>query len=148
LAEVVDRAPAGAGNALPEPLRRELLSLLGELDAAAGQDDRAAGLFNEVLRPPAPARGEAGARARLGLARLYAKEGRTRQALEQAVGAFVLESDPAYTPPAMLLAVDLFVKDGKPADAVATWNELRQRYPAFAESRRDDPAVRALPAAK
>ena len=57
----------------------------------------------------------------------------------------------ALTPPggsAMLLAVDLFVKDGKPADAVATWNELRQRYPAFAESRRDDPAVRALPAAK
>lgn len=140
-------ADSRPGTPAPPPVvRKEALALSGDLYAAAGQADRAVTAFTEALRPPAPARGEAGARARLGLARIFVKEGHDAQALEQAVSAFVLENDPVFTPQAMFLAVEILVRQGKTAEAGTTWAELRQRFPVFAESRKQEPAVKTLAA--
>ncbi|MFA4943666.1 MAG: tetratricopeptide repeat protein [Lentisphaeria bacterium] len=134
-------------EAAPPAFRKEALALAGDLDAAAGRTDQAVLAYTAALQPPSPARGEAGARARLGLASIHFREGRLELALEQAVGAFVLENDPVFTPQAMLLAVRILQRQGRTQEARTTWRELLQRFPVAAESLRDDPEIRPLAAA-
>ncbi len=132
--------------AAPAAVQAEVASLLGEWAAQAGQGDRAVAFFQQALKLGGG--GEAAARSRWGLAQIFHREGRLRQALEQAVGGFVLGDDPAYTPKTMFLAVQILVAQKQGVEARTTWHELAVRYPAFAEMRKDDPLVKGLPPAE
>ena len=135
LALPVAAAPGQPG--LTPAQRAEALVLGGELDRLANRADRAVTRFQECLRLP-ECRGEPATRARTGLAEIFRAEKHPDQALQQAVSAFVLGDDPRYTPKAMLLAVQLLLEQKKKGEAVTTWAELEQRYPAFAGAHRAD----------
>jgi len=113
------------------------------LDLLANRHDRAVTRFQDCLRLP-ESHGEPATRARTGLAELFRLEKHPDQALQQAVSAFVLGDDPRYTPKAMLLAAVILLEQHKTAEAVTTWSELEQRYPAFAGTHRADAALAPL----
>ena len=125
------------------PIRAAALSMVGEWAARNGQNDRAVASFLESLKLDGGG-GEGAVRSRWGIAQIFFKEGRLPQAQEQAVSAFVLGDDPVYTPKTMYLAVQILVAMKKPADAWMTWRELVVRYPAFAESKKNEQLVREL----
>ena len=127
-------------------VRAAALSMLGEWAARNGQHDRAVAAFLESLKLDGGG-GAGAARARWGIAQIFFREGRLQQAQEQAVSAFVLGDDPAYTPKTMYLAVQILVAMKNPAEALTTWRELMARYPAFAETKKNDQLVRDLEAA-
>ena len=124
-------------------LRREVLSILGELFLAEGQNDRAVNAFQGCLAG-AVGGGEYAVRARCGLAQIFLQEGHANQALQQATAAFVLGNDPVYSPRAMVLAMQILVQQGKSTEALTTWKELATRFPAVAEARKSEPVVAAL----
>ena len=134
---------------LPTPetesfMEEEISSLLGEVWLLTGDHDRAVHAFETCLARPGLG-DEFVARARWGLAELYFRENRDKQSLHHAVNAFVLSNNPVYTPRAMFLAVRILARQGKPDDARTTWDELRQRFPSFAEERHNEPVVQELP---
>ena len=121
----------------------EATILMGDIHMHNGELDRAATAFQNALSKPGLSSRYA-TKARLALAQLLRKEGRLKQSLRHAVNAFVLGSDPVYTPEAMLLAVELLVETGKMEEAKTTWTELQARFPIFAQENRDNPAVKKL----
>jgi tetratricopeptide (TPR) repeat protein len=131
------------GTATAAALRRDVLAVLGDVYRADGQNDQAVNAFQACLAGPGGS-GEYAAGARCGLAQIFLQEGRANQALQQATAAFVMGNDPVYAPQAMLLAIQILVKQGKHAEALTTWKELAIRFPAVAEARKGEPLVAAL----
>ena len=72
------------------------------------------------------------------------RQGYPMQALPYAVKAYVLDSDPVYSPKAMVLALRILVREKRMDEARSTLTELRKRYPVYAESVAGEPAVRAV----
>lgn len=106
-------------------------SLLGEVAMLTGDLDRAVTAFEETLDTEG-VRAEYITRARWGLAEILHREDRLDQALRYAMNAFILGDHPTYTPKAMFKAVEILVELDRTQEARTTWEELRQRYPAFA----------------
>lgn len=133
------------GATLPQRpfAREEVQSLLGEVLLLRGERDRAVGVFERCLAKPGLPEGPV-TRCRWGLAQILKDEGRLLQALHYAVNAFVLSNDPIYTPRTMFLAVEILVALGKLDEAMTTWRELRERFPSFAEQKRNEPVIRKL----
>lgn len=140
---LVARLDGSAKAADTDALRREALSVAGELYLENGERDRAVTAFQRSL-DKGGTRGVHVPRARWGLAEVFYQEQRLNQALQAAVSGFVLGDDPLYTPRSMLLAVRVLVAQGKWAEARTTWEELRRRYPAAAEQHAQEPQVQEL----
>jgi tetratricopeptide (TPR) repeat protein len=106
---------------------------LGELLVAGGKPNEAMVEFEQALDQPSTP--DTAARARLGLARILSgQEDRLATANRYAMSVFILGADPALSAEAMMLSVQLSLRQGRNEEAVSTWRELRQRYPAAAAS--------------
>jgi len=127
-----------------EYTRADVLTVYGEVLTAVGEHDRAVGAFEQSLADPGKLNQESLARAHWGLAHILFTEGRLKQALYHAVRTFLTCDDPVYTPRAMLIAVRILVKQNKIAEARTTWEELKVRYPSFAQQHEDDADVQAV----
>ncbi|OGV87786.1 MAG: hypothetical protein A3K19_26295 [Lentisphaerae bacterium RIFOXYB12_FULL_65_16] len=134
---------AGDGAKAPGVGRGEVMSLLGEVLMLQQETDRAVGVFEQALAS-GDVDVEGATRARWGLAEILRREQKLNQALRYAVSAFVVGDDPTYTPRAMLLAIEILLDQGKAGDAVATWRELQARFPAFAEQKLGEAAVKRV----
>jgi tetratricopeptide (TPR) repeat protein len=104
---------------------------LGELLVANGKPNEAMVEFEQALDQPSTP--DTAARARLGLARILAgQEERLATANRYAMSVFILGADPALSAEAMLLSIQLSLRQGRNEEAASTWRELRQRYPEAA----------------
>ncbi|MBN2449021.1 MAG: tetratricopeptide repeat protein [Lentisphaeria bacterium] len=87
-------------------------------------------------------------RCRWVLAEALGRQNHRQQALPYAVKAYVLDDHPVYSPRAMLLALRLLVAGERMTEAKATLDELRTRYPVYAESVAGTAEVRQVIAAQ
>ena len=114
----------------------ELQSLLGEVHLLQGNADQAVRAFRLSLAGDELA-GRHLARSQWGIAKILHAEGKNEEALRHAVNAFVMTKDKTYTPRAMWLAVQLLTELDRKNEAQTTWQELRDRFPAFAARHSD-----------
>jgi tetratricopeptide (TPR) repeat protein len=126
-----------------KPPKEEALAVLAEIYLREGKHDEAVRAAETCLNQP-----NLGidylTRARWVMGEILYREKHPKQALPYAVKCFVLADDPVYTPRAMLLAINIFIALDNQRDALTTWRELLERYPAFAEEKRGSPQIREL----
>jgi len=79
-----------------------------------------------------------------GLATIYQREKKWEKALNQAINGFILADAPIYTPRSMLIAIRVLIKQNKYSNAATTWNELKKRYPAYAQQHKTDDIILQL----
>ncbi len=141
LNNLLDKLPENDENSALR--RQEVKSVLGEVLLNSKDFDRAVTAFEQSLSRPGLA-GEFVARSRWGLAHILYHEERYNQALHYAINGFVLTDDPRYTSRAMFLAIQILLKQDKANEALTTWRELRNRYPSFAEQKRQTAEIEKL----
>lgn len=121
----------------------QILSRLGEVYLSMGQADRAVRMFDQALTADALPMTDM-TRAHWGLAAVFLEEERLERALRHAIAAFVTGNDPVYTPRSMLIAIRVLVAQNKLREAAQTWQELRTRFPAYAEKQKQLDVIEQL----
>ncbi len=118
----------------------EIQALLGEVFYRKQEFDRAASLLQAALARPDLTEPHT-TKSRWLLAKIMHREGRSNQALRHAVNAFVLGNDPVHAPRAMLLSMEILVELERWEEASTTWQEMKSRFPLFADQHREHQAV-------
>ena len=143
LDDAIAKGKAGGDAAPTQAVVLEAWSLLGEAALTANDNGRAFHAFENSLAGSG-ASAQTTVRSRWGKAVILSREGRNAEALRHAISAYIIGNDTRYTPRAMLLAVELLVKQNRLPDARATWQELPRRFPAVAEQNKTQPFVQTL----
>ncbi len=106
----------------------EMLSHLGMALSKKGDRNEAVLVFEKCIEMSASK--TASARARLGMAEILSKNpDDLNRANRYAMSVFILSDDPALTRQAMLLSIDLSVRQKNLEEARATFDELKKRFP-------------------
>ncbi len=109
-------------------LQADLLSLLGMALLAKGEKNEASLVFEKCIENAASR--NAAARARLGLGKMLSEnnEDLTR-ANRYAMSVFILSDDPDLSRQALLLSIDISMRQNKLDEAKKTFAELKKRFP-------------------
>ncbi|OGV42775.1 MAG: hypothetical protein A2X48_10270 [Lentisphaerae bacterium GWF2_49_21] len=109
-------------------LQSELLSYLGMTLLNKGEKDEAVLVFEKCIEMSVSK--TASARARLGLARILSdnKDDLVR-ANRYAMSVFILSDDPILSQQAMILSIDISIRQKKLDEARTTFGELKKRFP-------------------
>jgi tetratricopeptide (TPR) repeat protein len=145
LTSVTEQLAAGTDAKEPEAQKQQAsaVSLLGELFLEMGRFDQAVREFNRAADFTA-VDPRTSARINWGMAHILEAENRFDEALKYAVRAFVLGNERRYTPEAMLIAIRILTAKGRSDEALTTWQELRQRFPVYAEQHAEHTLIKSL----
>jgi tetratricopeptide (TPR) repeat protein len=125
------------------PMKEEVRAVLGEVYYRLGKNDMAVEAMEACLASDKLDLSFK-TRARWVLAEVFLKEGHATEALPYAARCFMLASDDVYSPRGMHATIRAFLKLGKEENALNTWEDLKTRYPAYAEQVRGDPRIAAV----
>ena len=114
----------GLQNLLSQKIKIKLANLLINRE----QNSEALLLFEECLDNPIDKK--ISAKARLGLATILSKDqNRLKTANRYAMSVFILSKDNEICAKAMLLSVEISLKQGNINEAKSTWKEFKNRFP-------------------
>jgi TolA-binding protein len=109
-------------------LYSELLSHLGMVLLKKGNKNEAVLLFEKCIEMSGDK--SASDRSRLGLAKILSEsEEDLNRANRYAMSVFILSKDPALSEEAIILSIEISLKQNKTDEAKATLGELKKRFP-------------------
>jgi TolA-binding protein len=109
-------------------LYSELLSHLGTALMKKGNRNEAVSIFEKCIEMSGDK--SASDRARLGLAKILSEsEEDLNRANRYAMSVFILSKDPALSEEAIVLSIEISLKQNKRDEARATFEELKKRFP-------------------